>query len=173
MSFSSHSSLETTFSAIIFICGLQEMLLYMLHWSHDPLSFQILIFNLPLCPKFFAILWMKEVVRQSGSINCEWSRPYWPYSCHIFSNAKDFLSLSSVFHWLCSTAVCVWSTTAYFTSNSVEDFSDVFGCASLPFVCFVCRTSNKEKWGKKITKQNEANLSQTLNVSLCWTLYSL
>lgn len=115
------SPLKPHFSAIIFICGLQEMLLYMLHWSRDPLSFKILILTCLSAQSFLPF--------------CEWSSStIWEHqlrdSCHIFSNAKDFLSLSSVFH---STAVCVWSITA--SSNSVEDFSDVFGCV---LVCLSC-----------------------------------
>ncbi len=43
-------------------------------------------------------------------------------------------------------------------------------------VCLSCVSygvlQTKKNGGKK-ELQNEANLSQTLNVSLCWTLYSL
>lgn len=105
-------------------------------------------FSLASLPKVFCHS-VNEVVRQSGSINREWAWPHRPRdSCHTFSNAKDFLSLSSVFH---STAVCVWSTTA--SSISVEDFSDVFGCVLVCLSCVLYAVLQTKKRGGGITKQ--------------------
>lgn len=61
------SPFKPHFSAIIFICGLQEMLLYMLHWSRDPLSSKILILTclsaqsvLPFCEWSSSTIWERQ-----------------------------------------------------------------------------------------------------------------
>lgn len=136
------------------------MLLYMLHWFMWPNLIQANIDPSCLSTQSFCHS-VNEVVWQSGTIKSRAgvAIPTLRQLPYLFKRQRfSFIELRIP---LAVKAICVWSTTAYSTSNSVEDRPNVFGCV-LPlqvesaFRVFRMLYTSTKMWGEKNYKWSQS-----------------